>query len=68
MEWFLKDYKEVKNKYPNIYREVNKHKHFYQVGSSYGDLSKMFKTPEEATEYARRKNRTKKFTISKYKW
>jgi hypothetical protein len=68
MKWWLKDYRKVDKKYPNIYREVSRHGHFFQVSSDYGDLSKMFKNPEDAVDWAKKRNKTKKFNIIEWEW
>ena len=48
MEWFIKNYKDIKDKYPNVYKDATKKGGVYQAESTRGDLSGMHKTKESA--------------------
>ena len=64
MKWLIKDYKKMKRKYPNIYKHVAQHGHFFQARSDYGDVSGMFKYKKDAISWARKKNKTKTFSYT----
>ena len=61
MRWTIEDYRKTHKKYPNIMKLVDSHGHYYQARSSYGDISGMFKTQDDAIAYARKRNKTKTF-------